>query len=126
MCTGSARANPNDLSRLAGLPGKVRLVKCAYTELLDIAVKEKSNVNDRYRKLLRYAFQHFERGVAVATHYPEVISLVKFLHQEYGTGFKLQMLMGVSEDEQVKFSSDYGIWQHVPLVVSGCRIFTGG
>ncbi|PSP78769.1 proline dehydrogenase [Halobacteriales archaeon QS_1_68_20] len=108
------RRTREDLERLADLPGKVRLVKGAYDEPADIAIQEKAEVDQRYRELLEYAFEHFESGVAVGSHDPEMIDLAKDLHAEYGTDFEFQMLMGVREDAQFDLAGEYEVWQYVP------------
>lgn len=113
----------DDIERLAALPGKVRLVKGAYDEPKEIAIKQKAKVNERYRELLEYAFEHFEDGIAVGSHDPEMISLAKELHDEHGTGFEIQMLMGVRDDAQVELAEEYEVWQYVPFGNKWLRYF---
>ncbi|MFC7230453.1 proline dehydrogenase family protein [Saliphagus sp. GCM10025308] len=103
-----------DVERLADLPGKVRFVKGAYDEPAEIAYKDKAAVNRAYRELLEYAFEHFEDGVAVGSHDPAMIEHAIDLHEEYGTDFELQMLMGVREDAQEELAAEYKMWQYVP------------
>jgi proline dehydrogenase len=104
-----------DLERLADLPGKVRLVKGAYEPPKDIAYLEKSRVDEEYRELLEFMFQEFEDGIAVGSHDPAMIAHAKDLHEEYGTDFEVQMLMGVREDAQYDLAAeDYEVWQYVP------------
>ena len=103
-----------DLDRLAGLPGKLRLVKGAYDEPGDLAYKQKAKVNEVYRDLLTQAFEECEDGVAVATHDDEMIEHVLDLHEEHGTDFEFQMLMGVREDRQAELSEACEVWQYVP------------
>ncbi|MFC7081824.1 proline dehydrogenase family protein [Halorussus caseinilyticus] len=104
----------DDLERLADLPGKVRLVKGAYDPPAEVALKEKSAVNAAYERQLEYMFQHFEEGIAVGSHDPEMIAYAKDLHEEYGTDFEIQMLMGVREDAQYDLADEYEVWQYVP------------
>ncbi|WP_266079489.1 proline dehydrogenase family protein [Haladaptatus caseinilyticus] len=104
----------DDLERLADLPGKVRLVKGAYDELEDIAYKQKEKVNAVYREYLEFMFQEFEGGIAVGSHDPAMIEYAKELHEEYGTDFEIQMLMGVREDAQYELAEEYEVWQYVP------------
>ena len=103
-----------DLDRLAGLPGKLRLVKGAYDEPSDLAYKQKAKVDEVYRDLLTQAFETCEDGVAVATHDDEMIEHTLDLYEEHGTGFELQMLMGVREDRQAELTAEYEVWQYVP------------
>ncbi|WP_227375142.1 proline dehydrogenase family protein [Haladaptatus halobius] len=104
----------DDLERLADVPGKVRLVKGAYDEPSDVAYKQKERVNAVYREYLAYMFQEFEGGVAVGSHDPAMIEYTKDLHEEYGTDFEIQMLMGVREDAQYDLAREYEVWQYVP------------
>ncbi len=104
-----------DLKRLAALPGKVRLVKGAYDEPKSIAYKQKSRVNEAYRDYLKYMFREFEDGVAVGSHDPEMIAHARDLHDEYGTDYEVQMLMGVRDDAQVDLAADgVDVYQYVP------------
>ncbi|MEF8773561.1 MAG: proline dehydrogenase family protein [Halobacteriales archaeon] len=104
----------DDIHRLAGLPGKVRLVKGAYDEPASVAVKGKKNVNERFRELIRTSFEEFDDGVGVATHDPEMIEFTERLAEQHDTGFEVQMLMGVRESAQYELAEDYEVWQYVP------------
>lgn len=105
----------DDLERLAALPGKVRLVKGAYDEPKELAYRKKERVNEAYREYLEYMFREFEGGVAVGSHDPEMISLARDLHDEYGTDYEVQMLMGVRNDAQNELAADgVEVWQYVP------------
>ncbi|MFB6308557.1 MAG: proline dehydrogenase family protein [Haloarculaceae archaeon] len=103
-----------DLERLAGLPGKVRLVKGAYDPPGKVAYKDSARVNEAYREDLRYMFEHFEDGIAVGSHDPAMIALAEDLHAEFGTPFEVQMLMGVRESAQTDLADEYEVWQYVP------------
>ncbi|MDG5775527.1 proline dehydrogenase family protein [Haloarculaceae archaeon H-GB1-1] len=103
-----------DLERLADLPGKVRLVKGAYDPPKAVAYKKKSRVNEAYRSDITYAFEHFDDGVAIGSHDPEMISLATDLHEEFGTGFEIQMLMGVREPALFDLGEEYEVWQYLP------------
>lgn len=104
----------DDLERLADLPGKVRLVKGAYDEPPELAYKEKERVNAAYREYLEFMFQEFDDGIAVGSHDPAMIEYATELHDEYGTDFEIQMLMGVREDAQEELAEEYEVWQYVP------------
>ncbi|WP_435359660.1 proline dehydrogenase family protein [Haloarchaeobius sp. DFWS5] len=105
----------DDIERLADLPGKVRLVKGAYDEPKEVAYKEKSRVDEQYEKLLEYMFEHFDDGVAVGSHDPEMIDFAARLHEEYSTPYEVQMLMGVREDAQVDLAAaGVEVWQYAP------------
>jgi proline dehydrogenase len=104
----------DDLERLAPLPGKVRLVKGAYDEPKDIAYKKKSEVARAYREYLELMFREFEGGIAVGSHDPKMIDYARDLHEEHGTDFEIQMLMGVRESAQFDLADEYEVWQYIP------------
>jgi proline dehydrogenase len=108
------RRTPDDLRRVADLPGKVRLVKGAYAPPSDLAYCDRERVDEAYRNCLDFAFREFGDGVAVGTHDPEMIDHVADLHREYGTDYEVQMLMGVREHAQYGLAEDREVWQYVP------------
>jgi proline dehydrogenase len=104
-----------DLERLAPLPGKVRLVKGAYDEPKEISYTDKARVDESYRDLLEYAFEQFDDGVAVGSHDPAMLAYAQELHDEHGTPYEVQMLMGVREDAQRDLAADgVDVYQYVP------------
>ena len=104
----------DDLERLADVPGKVRLVKGAYDEPKSIALKDKAAVDAAYRDYLEYMFERFDDGIAVGSHDPAMIERAEELHEEYGTDFEIQMLMGVRENAQYELAEEYEVYQYVP------------
>ncbi len=104
----------SDLDRLAELPGKVRLVKGAYDEPSAIAHTSKKAIDDAFRACIRQAFETFDDGVAVASHDPEMIALAEECHDEYGTPYEVQMLMGVRETAQYELAESRPVYQYVP------------
>ena len=108
------KRTPEDLHRLADLPGKVRLVKGAYDEPAAIAHREKSRVDEAYRDCLDLVFERFDGGIAVGSHDPAMIEHAIRRHDEHGTDFEIQMLMGVREGAQVELAGEYDVWQYAP------------
>ena len=109
------KRTPDDLARLAALPGKVRLVKGAYDEPGEIAYTDKARIDDAYRDLLERAFETFDGGVAVGSHDPDMIEFAAGLHAEYGTDYEVQMLMGVREDAQRDLAAaGVPVYQYAP------------
>ncbi|MFC6787032.1 proline dehydrogenase family protein [Halobaculum halobium] len=109
------KRTPEDLDRLASLPGKVRLVKGAYDEPAGVAHREKSRVDEAYRECLSFMFESFDDGVAVGSHDPAMIDCARELHEEHGTPYEVQMLMGVREEAQVDLAADgVEVNQYVP------------
>lgn len=105
----------DDLDRFADKPGRIRLVKGAYDPPASIAYKQKERVNEAYRENLRYLFEHYEDGqIAVGSHDPEMLDLASDLHEEYGTDYEVQMLMGVREETQQEFAEERPVSQYVP------------
>ncbi|MCD2205117.1 proline dehydrogenase family protein [Halobacterium sp. KA-6] len=104
-----------DLQRLVDVPAAVRLVKGAYDEPTTIAYESKAAVNEAYKRHLEFLFREFDQGIAVGSHDPEMLETATDLHEEYGTPFEIQMLMGVREDAQRELASEgYEVNQYVP------------
>ena len=108
------KRTPDDLERLADLPGKVRLVKGAYAPPKALAYRDRARVTQAYEECLEQMFRTFDGGIAVGSHDPEMIDLAKDLHAEYGTDFEVQMLMGVREDAQYDLAKTYETYQYIP------------
>lgn len=105
---------PDDLKRLAPLPGKLRLVKGAYNEPASIAHRKKARINDAYRAIITQAFEQCDDGIAVGTHDDEMIALARDLHDRHGTPYEIQMLMGVREDYQRSLVDRIDVYQYIP------------
>lgn len=103
-----------DLERLAGVPGKVRLVRGAYDEPATIAYRSGQRVDEVYGEYLDYMFETYDGGIAVASHDPVVLDRARELHDEHGTSFEIQMLMGVREDAQGELAHEHDLYQYVP------------
>ena len=104
-----------DLERLVDVPGKIRLVKGAYDEPESVAFREKSRVDEAFRRDLEYLFAERDAGVAVGSHDPAMVSLARSLHDEHGTEYEVQMLMGVRERAQRELASQgVEVWQYAP------------
>lgn len=109
------RRTQEDLDRLVEVPGKIRLVKGAYNEPADIAYQDSSRVNQSYRELLSFLFEHYEDSqIAVGSHDPEMLSHARTLNEEFGTDYEVQMLMGVREDKQRDIATEIPVYQYVP------------
>ncbi|WP_121741885.1 proline dehydrogenase family protein [Natronorubrum halophilum] len=103
-----------DVERLADVPGKVRFVKGAYNEPADVAYQDSERINREYETLLEYAFEHYDGGIAVGSHDPAMIDRAIELHEQHGTDFEIQMLMGVRETAQYDLAEEYSVYQYVP------------
>jgi proline dehydrogenase len=118
------RRTPDDLARLADLPGKVRLVKGAYAPPPGVAYRDRERVDEAYRDCLEYLFRESDGGVAVGSHDPAMVAYAHDLHADYGTDFEIQMLMGVREDAQRELARDCEVWQYVPYGPKWLAYFT--
>ncbi|SIR64314.1 proline dehydrogenase family protein [Natronorubrum thiooxidans] len=108
------RRTRDDVERLADVPGKVRFVKGAYDEPAAVAYRESPRVDQEYKTLLEYAFERFDGGIGVGSHDPAMIDHAIELHDEYGTDFEFQLLMGVRESAQFDLAAEYPVYQYVP------------
>ena len=109
------RRTDDDLDRLAGQPGRLRLVKGAYDPPNEVAYANRARVNEAYRDLLERAFRIHGGGIAVGSHDPAMIDHAIDLATAHGTDFEIQMLMGVREAAQVELAEAYPVWQYVPF-----------
>ncbi|MFB6280946.1 MAG: proline dehydrogenase family protein [Haloferacaceae archaeon] len=104
-----------DVERLAGLPGKVRLVKGAYDEPPGVAYADRERVDEAYRDLLALLFEAHDGGIAVATHDPAMIEHALGLAAEHDAAYEFQMLMGVRERAQRDLAArGHEVWQYAP------------
>ena len=108
------RRTGDDLERLAALPGKIRLVKGAYNPPPSVAYQSQERIDQVTREQLEYMFEHFEDGVALGSHDPELVTLAADLHAKYGTPYEIQMLMGVRTQAQYDLAAHHEVWQYVP------------
>jgi len=108
------RRTGDDLDRLAGVPGKVRLVKGAYDPPADLAYQSRKRVDEAIADNLRQMFRAFEGGVALGSHDPDLVALAADLHARYGTPYEIQMLMGVRTGAQYDLANHHDLWQYAP------------
>jgi proline dehydrogenase len=108
------RRTGEDLERLAGLPGAVRLVKGAYDPPATVAYQSRERVDEAAREHLGYMFREFEGGVALGSHDPELVTLAADLHATHGTPYEVQMLMGVRTGAQRDLAAHHDLWQYAP------------
>ncbi|MHC3439182.1 proline dehydrogenase family protein [Natrialbaceae archaeon A-gly3] len=109
------KRTPDDLRRFEDVPAAVRLVKGAYNEPESVAHQTKEAVNEAYVDALEYMFREFDDGIAVGSHDPTMVKTAIDLHNEYGTPFEIQMLMGVREDAQRNLANrGYEVNQYIP------------
>ncbi|MFB6157714.1 MAG: proline dehydrogenase family protein [Haloferacaceae archaeon] len=109
------RRTREDVARLAGLPGKVRLVKGAYDEPASVAYTERAEVDESFRELLALLVADHDGGIAAGTHDPAMIEHARDLAEGADADVEFQMLMGVREDAQRALAArGYDVTQYVP------------
>jgi proline dehydrogenase len=96
------RRTEDDCAELSGPGSRVRLCKGAYDEPASVALRERHQVDESYRRCLRVLMAG--RGYPmVATHDPALLDYAA----ELGAGreFEFQMLYGVRPDEQRRLAA---------------------
>ena len=115
LCVQSnMKRTDDDLRELVDPAGKLRLVKGAYDPPRELAHQGKAAVDEAYERHLEYLFREFDGTVGVGSHDPRMVERAIELHEEHGTDFEIQMLMGVREDAQVELAEEYEVYQYVP------------
>lgn len=89
------RRTPEDLVRLMGLGGHIRLCKGAYVEPEEVALTSSSEVDAAYSEQLRTLMENEVVLPAVATHNLALINLARELAATRNNYFEFQMLYGV-------------------------------
>jgi len=107
-----------DLQRLQPLSPKIRLVKGAYREPPAVAFPKKSQVDDNYRRLLRFLFSNGFTP-AVATHDEKLIELAKQVAREASAPpdrWEFQMILGVRRELQERLVREgYRMRVYIPF-----------
>jgi proline dehydrogenase len=106
------RRTPLDLEALAPLKPRVRLVKGAYAEPVEVAQQAKAEIRAQYKFLTDWLFQ-YGGDPAFGTHDGELIAYAREAAATAGKApneFEIQMLYGIRRDLQQE------------LVNGGCRV----
>lgn len=111
------RRTPADLAALCGTGSRVRLVKGAYDEPADVAVRSPAEIEAAYAAALEQLFAG-EGYPMVATHSPDLIGRALALaaeHRRSRDSFELQMLYGIRPQEQRRLAAaGYRVRAYVP------------
>ena len=102
------RRTPLDLEGLASLKPRVRLVKGAYAEPVELAQRRKKDVTAQYKFLTDWLFEH-GGDPAFGTHDDELIAYAGAAAAKAGKGpadYEIQMLYGIRRDLQHKLAHD--------------------
>ena len=118
------RRTAHDIERLASTPGKIRLVKGAYREPIELAYREQDRVNERYKADLTALFQSRDHGIAVGSHDPEMIAYTKQLYAVHGSEFEFQLLLGIRTDAQENLARNFRTCTYIPYGSRWLSYFT--
>jgi len=86
-----------DLADLLSKGGKIRLVKGAYRENSDVALKSKEKIDQNYQRLMKILFESGNE-FGIATHDNTMISSAITLSKKYEKKFEFQMLRGIRDE----------------------------
>ncbi|MDP2842005.1 MAG: proline dehydrogenase family protein [Candidatus Methanoperedens sp.] len=88
------KRSENDVKRITGEGGIIRLVKGAYSEKKEIAFSSRSDVTKNFSKLMGYLF-YKSAFFAIATHDEQLINEAIEANKVHKKRIEFQMLMGV-------------------------------
>lgn len=112
------RRTPWDLEALASLKPRVRLVKGAYAEPMEVALRSPDEVTAQFRFLTDWLFEHGS-DPALGTHDDTCIEHAMAAAIRTGVGqpgFEIQMLYGVRRDLQERLANEgFRVRVYVPF-----------
>jgi proline dehydrogenase len=86
-----------DLADLLSVGSKIRLVKGAYRENPDVALKSKDKIDWNYQRLMRILFESGNE-FGIATHDGTMINSAITLAKKHDKKFEFQMLRGIRDE----------------------------
>ena len=112
------RRTPLDLEAMASLKPRIRLVKGAYAEPLELAQQGKNEIKAQYKYLTDWLFQ-YGADPAFGTHDGELIDYAKQAAVKAGKGpqdFEIQVLYGIRRDLQHELTAaGYRVRVYIPF-----------
>jgi proline dehydrogenase len=112
------RRTPLDLEAMASLKPRIRLVKGAYAEPLELAQQGKNEIKAQYKYLTDWLFQ-YGTDPAFGTHDGELIDYAKQAAIKAGKGpqdFEIQVLYGIRRDLQHELTAaGYRVRVYIPF-----------
>lgn len=110
------RRTPDDLARLIGLGGHIRLCKGAYVEPEEVALTSKKEVDEAFASQLGVLMAASDIYPAIATHDSDLVDLTRQLSSGRGEPFEFQMLYGVRTELQRDLVADgYPLRVYLPF-----------
>jgi proline dehydrogenase len=111
------RRTPLDLEALAPLKPRVRLVKGAYSEPVEVAHRGRSEIRAQFKYLTDWLFQ-YGADPAFGTHDGELIDYARAAAVRAGKGpneFEIQLLYGIRRDLQQELANGgYRVRVYIP------------
>jgi proline dehydrogenase len=111
------RRTPSDLDAMAAIKPRIRLVKGAYAEPIDKAMRSKREVTAQFRHLTDWLFRH-GTDPAFGTHDSSCIEYAEKVAEDSGVGkqdFEIQMLYGIRRDLQRSLAKEgYRVRVYIP------------
>lgn len=106
----------NDLKSILPLGAKIRLVKGAYNESSEIALKGKKKISDNFAGLSKLLFENPKKSFfAIATHDSKLIDVAQGFSRDYPTNFEFEMLMGVRDSLKMDLvKNGYTVREYIP------------
>jgi proline dehydrogenase len=115
------RRTPLDLEALAPLKPRVRLVKGAYAEPVEVAQQGRGEIKAQFKFLIDWLFVH-GTDPAFGTHDGELIAYARQAAAKAGKGpkeFEIQLLYGIRRDLQQELTdSGYRVRVYIPYGAS--------
>ncbi len=109
------KRSEEDVNRILGLNGKIRLCKGAYNESPEIVFKKRDDINRNYSKLMRLIFERGQ-GFAIATHDEKLIQEAIILSNVHHADFEFEMLMGIRDKKKLELAqSGYRSSEYIPF-----------
>jgi proline dehydrogenase len=112
------RRTPEDLDSLAALQPRIRLVKGAYAEPIDRALRSKKEITAEYKHLSEWLLKHGKRP-AFGTHDDACIDFAIKAANRLGLGqrdFEIQLLYGIRRDLQHDLADKgYRVGVYIPF-----------
>jgi proline dehydrogenase len=112
------RRTPLDLEAMASLKPRIRLVKGAYAEPLELAQQGRDEIKAQYKYLTDWLFQ-YGTDPAFGTHDGELIDYAKQAAIKAGKGpqdFEIQVLYGIRRDLQHELTAaGYRVRVYIPF-----------
>jgi proline dehydrogenase len=112
------RRTPLDLEAMASLKPRIRLVKGAYAEPMELAQRGKDEIRAQYKYLTDWLFQ-YGADPAFGTHDGELIDYARQAAIKAGKSpkdFEIQVLYGIRRDLQLKLTAaGYRVRVYIPF-----------